>query len=107
MTRRFVVGVSGMSKMQQTAFIEYLRSTRVAWWHWIDDMWLVVDRSGDLHVRKIRDKLRDISGPRRSLVIEVRHLGSWAGFGPSADDKNMFEWIRSTWKRPDDNGHQD
>lgn len=31
------------------------------------------------------------------LVIEVDSKKSWAGFGPTGKNKNMFKWIHDTW----------
>lgn len=102
MTRKFAVGVSVMTKAQEEAFVSYLKERRVAWWHWIKGMWLVVDRRDSLSAKEIRDKLKEISHGGRSLVMEVGDGSAWAGSGPKLDGKSMFKWMHETWSKADD-----
>lgn len=102
MKRKYVIGVSPLTKAQEETFVSYLRDAKVAWWHWIKGMWLVSDRRGSLSASVIRDKLREISNGTRCMVMEVTDKTPWAGAGPKVGDKNMFKWMRETWNAEDD-----
>jgi hypothetical protein len=94
MTRRYAVAVEGMTKQQEEEFIAYLREERMPWWHWIENVWLLVDRRDTITASAIRDKLRDIAHPHRCLVMQVEPK-SWSGV---RDDEKMFNWLKLVWK---------
>ena len=107
MARKYAVGLSSLTPEQQKELIAFFKESRVAWWHWIPGMWLIVDRRRQLSPKAIRDKLREIAPSARSMVIEVKGKNSWAGSGPKLDEKNMFSWIRETWNKYDDGSGRD
>jgi hypothetical protein len=99
MKKRFIVGLDHSTTEQDTAFREYLRASGLNWWHWISDMWLLVDPYGQFSASQLRDKLNEIYPTVRNIVIEIRSDGdTWSGYGPKSEDKNMFTWIRGKWK---------
>ncbi|MDE0334386.1 MAG: hypothetical protein OXI64_05460 [Defluviicoccus sp.] len=96
MKRRFVIAVEGLDQ-SQTKQVSDLFREKYGWWHWIDGFWLVTDVSGNLNAQKIRDMIGEINPNCRRMVIEVANSGSWAGYGPNTEERNMFRWIRKTW----------
>lgn len=98
MKRRFIVAVQGLKQEQETDFVAYLRKERLGWWHWIANTWLVTTKREDITAADLRDTLREIASPNRCIVIEVTGASRWSG---TRDDKDMFDWIRSTWMTDD------
>src|SRR5215471_2979554 len=58
MKRRFVIAVENMTWAEDRAFVEWLRTKNLEWWHWIPGFWLVATRSGDLSTEEVRNQLR-------------------------------------------------
>src|SRR5580698_10225755 len=99
MTKRFIVLIEASSAEQNVAFREYIKGTRMGWWHWMANAWLLVDPKGVVNAAQIRDKVVQIFPGMDTLVIEMREEGgTWAGFGPRTDERNMFNWLRTNWK---------
>ena len=98
MKKRYIVCIDNSNKEQDESFIAYIKEYGLGWWHWLSNVWLIVDKNGKLSAGEIRDKLRLIYVGEHTMVIEMRANGdTWAGFGPKSDDKNMFEWMKKNW----------
>ena|SRR6266851_1585538 len=98
MTKWLVVSTQSITDEQEKAFIEYVRSKHMSWWHWTPNFWLVTG-SDPPSCGEIRDKLHELAPGQHTIVIEVTPV-TWAGFGPSSDKRNMFAWFDRNWKRP-------
>jgi hypothetical protein len=101
MNRRFVIGVEGLTPEEQLTLREFLRA-HGAWWHWIDNLWLLSTISDDkeLTVEQIRDRIKEINRTALSIVFEFPADIDWAGSGKrNARGKTMFEWLKTTWTR--------
>jgi len=97
MKKRFVVLLDASSDKQDELFLAWLKEKNVGWWHWLTNSWLISNNRGHLTASEIRDKARDIYGCN-NFVIELQGTDdTWSGFGPNADKRNMFEWIRDNW----------
>ena len=101
MSRRFVVAVNTLTTEQERAFAQALSASGLDWWHWIQNIWLVIDRSDKFTPEGIRDYLNDIMPGRFSLIMEVQPMGAWAGFGPTGDQMDMGQWIKTSWLADD------
>jgi hypothetical protein len=102
MAKRFIVCLNSGSVEQNDKFKEYIDENGLGWWHWISNSWLLRDHSGRLNSEIIRDKLLEIYPGTRNLVIELQGPSTndtWHGFGPSGEEKNMFNWLRDTWSK--------
>jgi hypothetical protein len=97
MKRRFIVAVSGLDKGDQDAFVKFIREKSMGWWHWIDDVWLLTDRTESVTTTEIRDHLKALNSSRRCMVFEVPEDKTWSGFGPNKPPQDMFHWIKNTW----------
>lgn len=101
MKRRFVIGIDGETSQDVSSILNYIDELDCAWWHWIDNFWLLTTRDNDLKVSAIRDKIKKICGKKNVVVLEVNNI-TWATFGPQSDDsssksKSFSKWIRDTW----------
>ena len=94
MKRRFVVAVDKPTPQQAEA-INFIFRDHYPWWHWIAGLWLVVDATGALNARWIRDRVGEIAPGVRSIVLEVSSA-DWAGVG-KPPPAGMFDWVRSEW----------
>ncbi len=95
--RHFVVGASNFPPPSQQRFIAYLRAQTYGWWHWIGGTWLVADSSDKLSASDLRDALTAVAPSARVLVMEVKPV-NWSGKGPAGPTRDMFEWLRKTWR---------
>lgn len=94
--KRFVVAAEGMSPEQQKAWLEFIKEKGLGWWHWIDNLWLLVDRPEEMTTATLRDQITEKFGATKCIVIEIEPGGTWSGLGPSSP-KPMFKWIKETW----------
>ncbi len=105
MKRRFVIAAEGLDSAQEQKLKDYIRELG-AWWHWIDNIWLLTTSDEDVSTAKIRDQIKQISRSARALVMEVADI-DWAGFGKkNKAGKNQHDWLRSTWSTSDE-GHNE
>ena len=100
MTKRFVIGVDNTTADEDKKFCDFLDENQCSWWHWVDNLWLVIDTSDELKADEIRDALGLAARGKSCLVTEVEGPTDWAGFGPSGKGakKNMFDWLDEKWK---------
>ena len=98
MKKRFVVCYSdNIPKEKEMHFIQFIKDNKLGWWHWISNMWLLVDSSGQMTASILRDKICKLYSENRVMVIELDgDRDTWAGFGPT-QPKNMFDWIKQNW----------
>ncbi|TAK63876.1 MAG: hypothetical protein EPO24_03775 [Bacteroidetes bacterium] len=94
MKKIFIVAVQDLTKEQTETFRDFLSSKRCGWWHWIEGFWLVTTDTSEITCSVIRDSLQKTSPQGNKLVIEVKGVEDWSGFGPSTDKMNMFTWLR-------------
>jgi hypothetical protein len=97
MSRRFVIGVEGLTASEEKKFREYIRE-HGPWWHWIDNLWLVVTDDVSITAAQISEKLDEIAKGKRRLIFEFPEDIDWSGSGkPNSSGKNMFEWLEKWW----------
>ena len=88
-----------MTNKEQTAIREWLsQEPAVGWWNWIDGFWMITDVDSMLTVQEIRDEFKRIAPDASVMVIQIARLGTWAGYGPTAENHNMFDWMHDQWK---------
>lgn len=97
--KKVVVLVELIDLEQDKKFEDYVSSMGWGYWHWIDGAWLITKHEDSTAVTElIRDKLSEIAPGKRTFVFEISALGTWSGFGPNSESKDMFKWIREHWK---------
>jgi hypothetical protein len=104
---RFVLCTNLTTGLQDQAFIAILRSRwpNVGWWHWLAEMWLMVDLSDTVKSSELRDAALEAFPGVHNIVLEFGPNGdTWTGFGPTGPARDMFEWMRNTWTRHPDAG---
>lgn len=102
MKKRFIVALDSESPEQNRAVKEEIvDSYRLLWWHWIDNVWLLVDENGHLTAKELRDRLNNILPGVRKLVVEIGpDYDTWSGHGTTqVGGKDMFKWIHKNWKK--------
>jgi hypothetical protein len=93
----FVVALSPINEVQSKLITAQF--TGKAWWHWIDNFWLVVDSSDTASCASIRDELHKIVPTARKIVLAVDPIkDGWAGAGPRTP-QDMFEWVIGHWPK--------
>jgi|SRR5579863_882015 len=97
MKKLFVVTTNPTTVDQDKSFQEWI-APRFAWWHWMNQTWLLVDPSGQYDASEIRDKCQTCFPQVYTMVIEITSVGvTWSGFGPNNETNNMFDWIQRNW----------
>ena len=98
MKKRFVVCVDSSTASQNEAFKAFIQRNSFGWWHWLSNVWLLVDSKGISSARDIRDELANIFPGVHNLVLELREGDdTWSGFGTKTPDKDMFKWLKKNW----------
>ena len=99
MKKRFIVLIDAKISRDEKKFLSWIKSEKLGWWHWIDNVWLLTNNKGHLQASQIRDKLHEVFGGR-NLVIELTDSSdTWSGRGPKRENSNMFKWIHDNWNR--------
>ena len=102
MITRFAIGVSDMSSEEDGKLRDYLKENGYGWWHWIENLWLVIDTSGKLTAGDLFDALRGIAPEKWNIVLEIEQVKDWAGYGPAGKKQNMFNWFEDTSDHSDE-----
>lgn len=98
MKKRYIVCINSSTKEQDQKFLTYLRDNGFGWWHHLKNTWLIVDLDGTSKINDIRDVTRESYDKEYTMVFQLNEgEGTWSGYGPSSDNKNMFKWIRENW----------
>jgi hypothetical protein len=96
MKRRFVICVNEANKEQQDIITQFFReSSKLGFWHWFSDVWLVTDQNNDWTATKLRDKMNSLIPGAHKLVIQIDGQNTWATFGK----KKSFRWLQKTWSK--------
>ena len=95
MTQTYVIALDKATKTEKELVTESLRGTSHGWWHWMDNVWIVLDGSGVATAVSWRDHIQNLipETGRRILVLEIEP-GAWAGRGP----KEGHDWFHENWK---------
>src|SRR5205085_1006915 len=101
MKKRFVVVANPTTVDQDKVFQDWIKTQGLAWWHWLNETWLLVDSTGNLTAAEIREKAKECFPSIRLLVLEfAANYDRWAGFGPRSESdpkQNMFVWLKTNW----------
>ena len=96
--KKFIVALDKSSKEQNQIFVQFCKEKKVGYWHWLSNLWLITTTSEEFSAKWLRSKLREIYPNIHLMVFEISKEGdTWAGFGPNSEDRNMFNWLKTTW----------
>jgi hypothetical protein len=99
MKKRFIVCIDDSTKEQDQKFIEYIKENGFGWWHYLKNTWLIADSTGKSSVSEIRNMVKESYDNEYNMVFQLNEdEGTWSGFGPSSEKRNMFKWIKENWK---------
>lgn len=101
MKKRFIVLIERSTKDQNESFLSWIKGQKLSWWHWFQNVWLLSNSSGSFSAESIRDNVKEFYPGANIFVEELREgEGTWAGLGPNSEERNMFSWLRRTWRKP-------
>jgi hypothetical protein len=93
-----VVATDPLSAEQERTLKNALNVAK--WWHWLPNFWLIVDEADSLSADSIRDEIHKIDVTKRAMVIEVDHKIWSACTKKDTKGRDMVDWIRNTWDKP-------
>lgn len=97
---KYIIAIEGMSDLSEASLIAFFREHKVAWWHHVKNVWVIVDKEDVLSINDIREKCKEFrTADALVLVMKVASHG-WSGSYPKKK-KNPFEWFKTVWKRDD------
>ncbi len=99
MRRHFFVGIDSQTKEINESIRKWIEEQEAFWWHWIDGVWLIVFEK-EINAQSIREQIKGLA-PGSTLLVSEVVIKDWAGFGPSKDDRSMFNWLQENWIPPD------
>jgi hypothetical protein len=92
--RRFIIVTDRTTPEARNKLSTWLKEDElVAWWHWFQNAWLVVDPS-DREPAWWRDQVQAKITPGHVMVIEADG-GSWAAYGR----RKAFNWLKEQWSK--------
>nr|WP_321357328.1 hypothetical protein [uncultured Draconibacterium sp.] len=98
MEKRYIVCIDDSTEEQDENFIKYIKSKEFAWWHYLKNTWLLIDTNGKSNVTDIRDKVKECFDNKYNMIFQMKEgEGTWAGFGPKGEKRNMFNWLKNNW----------
>lgn len=99
MKKRYIILLDSSTDAENKELIEWIKTEKLGWWHWFQNSWLLASHSNRWTAAMIRDKLCEVFPKANNLVFELKEgEGTWSGFGPNKEPKDMFDWIRKNWK---------
>ena len=96
--KRFVVLLASETDEQVRAFKAYIEEHHLGFWHWLSGSWLLTDPSNIQTAEGLRDALNTTHPRINKLVLEILGDDFWSGYGPGGEERNMFTWLKTTWK---------
>jgi hypothetical protein len=98
MRKRFIICLNSSTEEQDKLLREFIAENKFGWWHWLNNVWLLFSWDSMLSAVDIRNKIDAIYPEVRNLVLELNaEFDTWAGFGPSSPEQNMFKWLKENW----------
>ena len=100
MSRKFVLAIDDLSDKQEDELISYLNDSEFNWWHWIGDLWLVIDNSDSYDETRLRDIISEDLGMRTTiLVMFVKDTTAvkLSGLVPTEHKAEITDWIQNKW----------
>lgn len=98
MKKRYIVCVDKSTEEQEQKFLEYIKKEGFGWWHYLKNTWLIVDSLGNSNESLIRDEALNAFDNENNMVFLLNeNEGTWAGFGPNSEKRDMFKWIKENW----------
>jgi hypothetical protein len=99
MKHRYIVCIDNSTPEQEKAFIAFLEEKGMGWWHHLKNTWLLYKTTNSPNeLILIRDSVVRIFKNANNMVFYLaKGEGTWAGFGPSGEDRNMFKWINENF----------
>lgn len=93
--KRFIIAVDRVTPEQINVFTKLLQSSNCGWWHWMANLWLVVDPNDSATAVSWRDKLNALlsSQSARVFVTEIVGALAWAGTVPA----KAHGWLQQNW----------
>lgn len=104
MDRKFIVLLESAIPAQDDLFLSWIKDSQLGWWHWLPNAWLLTSNVATTTVTEIRDKVKELYGGERNLVLDAESATNWSGWGPLGDKQddtsgNYFTWLQTTWIR--------
>ena len=96
MRGRFILITNPADQDLVTNYIQRLHKQHgVGWWHWVDNVWLISDRLGQIASIGLRDEIRKIVGSEATILVFQVSEADWTAYAP----KGSHDWFRESWDK--------
>lgn len=93
MVKKYIITASeDIDAKTQDKITAYLQDHKMNIWHWITNVWLVIDDSG-IHRNQIREDLHKMLKNGPLLIFEINEPALCTGFTAP----NQSKWILENW----------
>lgn len=96
---RFIVAVANLREDEKKKFRQSLEEKEIIICHWIDDVWLLVDKLGDQNANELRDSFAEVVPDHHNIVIQLKDLNNVriAALVPHDLTKRVDAWLNEHW----------
>jgi hypothetical protein len=91
--KRFVVIVDRASASDAAAVMVLIKQANCAWWHWMNDLWLLADQNPEASVATWLYKVHGLINPSTRVFILELTDGLWSVFAPP----EAHAWLEEHW----------
>ena len=94
MNTRFIALVDNLSSEQQDQVTRHLEKSECSYWHWLSNVWFIIDSRSDWDVVKWRVQLSRMFPGTTVFVQRVSEHQPWAVEGP----EESHGWLHDNWE---------
>jgi hypothetical protein len=91
--KRFMIVIDQAATSDAAAMSLLIDQGKCGWWHWLNDLWLIVDPDDNASVASWVLKLRKLINTSTKIFIEEVKDGQWSVFAPPAS----HAWLEESW----------
>jgi len=103
MKKRFILATNITTSAEDQLFKDKLTAAfpGVAWWHRLNEVWLISDPQGRLEAKTLRDLAKECYIGKRLLAFEINNDGdTWSAISDAGGSaKETFAWLHKNWKK--------
>ncbi|WP_439242385.1 hypothetical protein [Lonepinella sp. BR2474] len=93
MAKYIIIVNEDLSAKEKDRITHYFQQHQANIWHWISNVWLIIDEQKTLERNQIRQDLMNLISAGPVLVFETNEPNLCSGFAP----QTQAQWIMKNW----------